>query len=95
MRMTMSVKADTLWSNQVALAVEAEADNPHTQTTEHLATLMTSALRVMFEEAVRGENERAAAAFLDLNKRHRQLDKREHELDEREHAVEGRQVGGA
>jgi hypothetical protein len=80
---SISIALETLWTNRAELQVEAELDNPHSQTNQEIVALMFDAARRMVEEA-RGENERTLFSQEALNERYRELDEREARLDERE-----------
>ena len=74
---------ETVWTTAAELRVEAELDNPHSDTNKEIVSLMFDAVRHMVEEA-RGENERTLFSQAALNERYRELDEREVRLDERE-----------
>jgi hypothetical protein len=87
---SISIAVETLWSNSAELRVEAELDNPHSQTNREIVSLMFDAVRHMVDEA-RGENERTLFSQAALNERYRELDDREMRLDAREQRVSGRE----
>src|SRR5436190_6232525 len=87
---SITVHVESLWTNRAELTVEAELDNPHSETNEKVVSLMFDAMQRMCEEA-RGENERVLFSQRALNERHLQIDAREERLDERERRVEARE----
>lgn len=92
MKASLTIHVETLWTNRAELNVEAELDNPHSETNQEVVSMMFEAARLMAMEA-RGENERALFSQEALNKRYRELDAREARLDERDKRVTGRETG--
>ena len=91
---SISISLETLWTNKAELRVEAELDNPHSQTNQEIVSLMFDAARYMVDEA-RGENERTLFSQGALNERYRDLDDREIRLDEREKRLGAREAATA
>src|ERR1700693_2274471 len=89
MKASITIHIETLWTNRAELNVEAELDNPHSQTNQQVVSMMFEAARLMAAEA-RGENERALFSQQAINSRYRELDERELRLDERDKSVTGR-----
>jgi hypothetical protein len=58
MRASVTIHVETLWTNRAELVIEAELDNPHSETNQQVVSMMFDAARLMAAEA-RGENERA------------------------------------
>ena len=58
MKASITIHVETLWTNRAELTVEAELDNPHSETNQEVVSLMFEAARVMAIEA-RGEPARA------------------------------------
>jgi uncharacterized protein (DUF3084 family) len=83
MKACIRIHVETLWTNRAELAVEAELDNPHSQTNQEVVSMMFEAARLMAGEA-RGENERALFGQQAINSRYRELDDREARLDDRD-----------
>lgn len=92
MKASITIHVETLWTNRAELSVEAELDNPHSETNREVVSMMFSAARLMTAE-VRGENERALFSQEAMNKRYRELDEREVRLDERDKRVTDRETG--
>jgi uncharacterized protein (DUF3084 family) len=90
MKASITIHVETLWTNRAELAVEAELDNPHSQTNQEVVSMMFEAARLMAAEA-RGENERALFSQEAINKRYKELDEREARLDERDKRVTNRE----
>ena len=86
MRASVTIHVETLWTNRAELMIEAELDNPHSETNQQVVSMMFDAARLMAAEA-RGENERALFGQDALNERYRELDAREVRLDERDRRV--------
>jgi len=86
MKASITIHVETLWTNRAELAVEAELDNPHSQTNQEVVSMMFEAARLMAAEA-RGENERALFGQQAINSRYRELDDREERLDDRDKRV--------
>jgi hypothetical protein len=83
MKGSITIHVETLWTNRAELAIEAELDNPHSQTNQEVVSMMFEAARLMAAEA-RGENERALFSQQAINSRYRELDDREARLDDRD-----------
>jgi hypothetical protein len=83
MKAAITIHVETLWTNRAELVVEAELDNPHSETNQQVVSMMFEAARLMASEA-RGENERALFGQEAMNVRYRELDEREIRLDERD-----------
>ena len=94
MKASISIALETVWANTAELRVEAELDNPSSQTNKELVSLMFDAVRDMVEEA-RGENQRTLFSQEALNERYRELDEREARLDERDKRLEAREAMSA
>ena len=94
MKASISIAVETVWTTTAELRVEAELDNPHSETNKEIVSLMFDAVRHMVEEA-RGENERTLFSQGALNERYRELDEREVRLDEREKRVDSREAATA
>ena len=92
MRASVTIHVETLWTNRAELVIEAELDNPHSETNQQVVSMMFDAARLMAAEA-RGENERALFSQDALNARYRELDEREVRLDERDRRVTIRERG--
>ena len=90
MKASITIHVETLWTNRAELAVEAELDNPHSQTNQEVVSMMFEAARLMAAEA-RGENERAPFSQQAINSRYRELDDREERLDDRDKRVTARE----
>jgi len=88
---SITIHVETLWTNRAELAVEAELDNPHSETNQEVVSMMFAAARLMASEA-RGENERALFSQEAINTRYRELDEREVRLDERDKRVTVREA---
>ena len=86
MKASVTIHVETLWSNRAELNLEAELDNPHSETNQEVVSMMFEAARLMAAEA-RGENERTLFSQETMNKRYRELDEREVGLDERDKRV--------
>jgi hypothetical protein len=80
---SVTIHVETLWTNRAELTVEAELDNPHSQTNKEVVSMMFETARLMAGEA-RGENERALVGQQAINDRYRELDDREARLDDRD-----------
>ena len=87
----MTIHVETLWTNRAELMIEAELDNPHSETNQQVVSMMFEAARLMAAEA-RGENERALFSQDAINERYRELDQREVRLDERDKRVTARET---
>jgi uncharacterized protein (DUF3084 family) len=94
MKASVTIHVETLWTNRAELNVEAELDNPHSETNQEVVSMMFAAARLMALEA-RGENERALFSQESMNKRYRELDDREARLDDRDKRVTDREAGAA
>jgi hypothetical protein len=94
MKATIAIHIETLWTNRAELVVEAELDNPHSETNQQVVSMMFEAARLMAAEA-RGENERALFSQEAMNHRYRELDEREVRLDERDKRVTAREESTA
>jgi hypothetical protein len=90
MRASVTIHVETLWTNRAELVLEAELDNPHSETNQQVVSMMFDAARLMAGEA-RGENERALFSQDAINARYRELDEREVRLDERDKRVTDRE----
>ncbi len=91
MKASIMIHIETLWTNRAELSVEAELDNPNSETNQQVVSMMFEAARLMAAEA-RGENERALFSQEAMNKRYRELDDREVRLDERDKRVTAREA---
>jgi hypothetical protein len=94
MKASITIHVETLWTNRAELSVEAELDNPHSETNQQVVSMMFEAARLMAAEA-RGENERSLFSQEAINMRYRELDDREVRLDERDKRVTARETGSA
>lgn len=94
MKASITIHVETLWTNRAELTLEAELDNPHSQTNREVVSMMFEAARLMATEA-RGENERALFTQEAINTRYRELDDREARLDDRDKRVTAREKGSA
>ena len=92
MRASVTIHVETLWTNRAELVIEAELDNPHSETNQQVVSMMFDTALLMAAEA-RGENERALFSQDALNARYRELDEREVRLDERDRRVTIRERG--
>jgi hypothetical protein len=92
MKASLTVHIETLWTNRADLCVEAELDDPYSETTRETISLMFETARLMAVEAL-GENERALFGQEAMNKRYRELDDREIRLDARDKRLTGREEG--
>ncbi len=90
MKASITIHVETLWTNRAELTLEAELDNPHSQTNREVVSMMFEAARLMATEA-RGENERALFTQEAINTRYRELDDREARLDDRDKRVTARE----
>ncbi len=91
MKASITIHIETLWTNRAELNIEAELDNPHSETNQQVVSMMFEAARLMAAEA-RGENERAMFGQEAMNRRYRELDDREARLDERDTRVTAREA---
>jgi uncharacterized protein (DUF3084 family) len=91
MKASITIHVETLWTNRAELTLEAELDNPHSETNREGVSMMFEAARLMATEA-RGENERALFSQEAMNRRYRELDDREARLDDRDRRVTAREV---
>jgi uncharacterized protein (DUF3084 family) len=91
---SITIHVETLWTNRAELNVEAELDNPHSDTNQEVVSMMFAAARLLASEA-RGENERALFSQEAINMRYRELDEREVRLDERDKRLSVREVEAA
>jgi uncharacterized protein (DUF3084 family) len=94
MKASITIHVETLWTNRAELTLEADLDNPHSETNQEVVSMMFEAARLMATEA-RGENERALFSQEAMNRRYRELDEREARLDDRDRRVTAREVGAA
>lgn len=94
MKASITIHIETLWTNRAELTLEAELDNPHSETNQEVVSMMFEAARLMATEA-RGENERALFSQEAMNKRYRELDDREARLDERDKRVTARETSAS
>jgi uncharacterized protein (DUF3084 family) len=94
MKASITIHVETLWTNRAELTLEAELDNPHSQTNREVVSMMFEAARLMATEA-RGENERALFTQEAINARYRELDDREARLDDRDKRVTAREKSSA
>jgi uncharacterized protein (DUF3084 family) len=92
MKASITIHVETLWTNRAELNIEAELDNPHSETNQEVVSMMFEAARLMAMEA-RGENERALFSQEAMNRRYSELDAREARLDERDKRVTDRETG--
>src|SRR2546423_6093945 len=76
LKASITVHVESLWTNRAELSIEAELDNPHSETNDKAVSLMFDAMQRMCEEA-RGENERVLFSQKSVNERHVQMDARE------------------
>ena len=90
MKASITVHVESLWTNRAELSIEAELDNPDSETNEKVVPLMFDAMQRMCEEA-RGENERVLFSQKSVNERHVQMDAREERLDKRERTIDARE----
>jgi hypothetical protein len=90
MKASITIHIETLWTNRAELNIEAELDNPHSETNQEVVSMMFEAARLMAAEA-RGENERTLFSQEEMNKRYRELYAREVRLDERDKRVTARE----
>ena len=91
MKASITIHVETLWTNRAELTLEAELDNPHSDTNREVVSMMFEAARLMATEA-RGENERALFSQEAMNTRYRELDEREARLDDRDKRVTARET---
>jgi uncharacterized protein (DUF3084 family) len=91
MKASITIHVETLWTNRAELSVDAELDNPHSQTNQEVVSMMFEAARLMAAEA-RGENERALFSQQAINSRYRELDEREARLDDRDKRLTAREA---
>jgi hypothetical protein len=91
MKASVTIHVETLWTNRAELMIEAELDNPHSETNQQVVSMMFEAARLMAGEA-RGENERALFSQDAINERYRELDEREVRLDERDKRLAARET---
>jgi uncharacterized protein (DUF3084 family) len=91
MNASITIHIETLWTNRAELSIEAELDNPHSETNQEVISMMFEAARAMAAEA-RGENERALFSQEAINRRYRELDDREVRLDERDKRLTAREA---
>lgn len=94
MKASITIHVETLWTNRAELTVEAELDNPHSDTNANVISMMFETARLLAAEA-RGENERALFGQEAINKRYRELDERELRLDDRDKRVTTRERSAA
>jgi uncharacterized protein (DUF3084 family) len=88
---SITIHVETLWTNRAELTLEAELDNPHSETNKEVVSMMFEAARLMAGEA-RGENERALFTQAAINTRYRELDEREARLEDRDKRVTAREM---
>jgi uncharacterized protein (DUF3084 family) len=91
MKASVTIHVETFWTNRAELNVEAELDNPHSETNKEAVSMMFAAARLMALEA-RGENERMLFSQEAMNTRCRELDERELRLDDRDKRVGRRET---
>jgi hypothetical protein len=91
MKASVTIHVETLWTNRAELTIEAELDNPHSETNQQVVSMMFEAARLMAAEA-RGENERALFTQEAINRRYRELDEREARLEDRDRRVTERET---
>jgi uncharacterized protein (DUF3084 family) len=94
MKASVTIHVETLWTNRAELTVEAELDNPHSETNQEVVSMMFEAAQLMATEA-RGENERALFSQEAMNRRYRELDDREARLDDRDKRVTAREASAS
>jgi uncharacterized protein (DUF3084 family) len=92
LKASITIHVETLWTNRAELTLEAELDNPHSETNREVVSMMFEAARLMATEA-RGENERALFTQEAINTRYRELDEREARLEDRDKRVTAREMG--
>jgi hypothetical protein len=90
MKASVTIHVETLWTNRAELMIEAELDNPHSETNQQVVSMMFEAARLMAGEA-RGENERALFSQDAINERYRELDERDVRLEERDKRLTARE----
>ena len=49
MRASVTIHVETLWTNRAELMLEAELDNPHSETNQQVVSMMFEAARLMAE----------------------------------------------
>jgi hypothetical protein len=91
MKASITIHVETLWTNRAELTIEAELDNPHSETNQEVVSMMFATARLMAAETS-GENERALFSQEALNRGHRELDEREARLDDRDKRVTAREA---
>lgn len=94
MKASITIHVETLWTNRAELNLEAELDNPHSETNKEVVSMMFEAARLMATEA-RGENERALFSQEAINTRYRELDEREVRLDDRDKRLTAREMSAS
>jgi uncharacterized protein (DUF3084 family) len=94
MKASLTIHVETLWTNRAELTLQAELDNPHSETNKEVVSMMFEAARLMAMEA-RGENERALFTQEAINARYRELDEREARLEDRDKRVTAREMSAA
>ena len=94
MKASITIHVETLWTNRAELTIEAELDNPISETGQEVVSLMFEAARLLTAEA-RGEHERSLFGQEATNARHREMDQREARLDERDKRVTVREATAA
>ena len=90
MRASVTIHVETLSTNRAELLLEAELDNPHSNTNQQVVSMLFDAARLMAGEA-RGDNEHGLYSQSAINERYRQLDEREVRLDECDKRVTARE----
>lgn len=94
MKATITIHVETLWTNRAELTLEAELDNPHSETNKEVISMMFEAARLMATEA-RGENERALFSQEAINTRYRELDAREARMEDRDKRLTAREMSAS
>ena len=94
MKASITILVETLWANRAELNIEAELDNPHSETNQEVVSMLFEAARLMAAEA-RGENARTLFSQDDLSKRYRELDEREVRLEARDKLVTAREASAS
>jgi hypothetical protein len=79
MKASITIHVETLWTNRAELRVEAELDNPHTETNRQVISMMFAACRLLAGEA-RGENERSLFSRNAVEARDREVDERDRQV---------------
>jgi hypothetical protein len=91
MKASVTIHVETLWTNRAELTVEAELDNPHSETNKEVVSMTFETAKLMAAEA-RGENERTLFSAQAINRRYLEMDEREARLDERDQRLTDRET---